>query len=135
MMDVLKENMTGVVKFFEGDFGFIQSDDPEYDDIYVHYTNIEPWRRGYKNLKIGQSVKFVLVVSDRGVQAKELEIHPDDRIRDVSKFEDSKNRRIMDKENWGNKEWRNQNQKIPGLATAEKTERLPHSKFQIRTSI
>ena len=83
-MGLDERRATGIVKFFELDYGFIQPDNLDIDDIYIHYSNIEPWRKGHKRLKMGQSVKFILTTNDKGYEAKQLEIHPDDR--EVSRY-------------------------------------------------
>ncbi len=46
-------------------FGFIKSETGE--NIFVHYTGIE--MSGYKSLKPGQEVEFVIVEGQKGPQA------------------------------------------------------------------
>jgi len=118
--------ITGIVKFFGLDYGFIQPDDPNSDDVYIHFSNIEPWRKGHKNLVMGQSVKFSLTKNDKGLEAMELEIHPDDRGMSKYEFEESKGNRVWepnDKNQIENKE--DNKKKLP-----EQRKRLPKSKFQ-----
>lgn len=50
--------ITGTVKYFKGTIGFITPDDTRMDDIFIHYSNIEPWRKGFKELKKGDKVRF-----------------------------------------------------------------------------
>jgi cold shock protein len=61
----------GVVKWFNSElgFGFIteDGDDAEY---FVHYSYIE--MEGYKTLKADQPVTFVMVNTDKGVQAQQV---------------------------------------------------------------
>ena len=68
----------GVVKWFNNDkgFGFIESEDGEdyISDIFVHYTAIE--QDGYKTLEGGQEVKFSLIETDKGLQAKTVQAEP-----------------------------------------------------------
>lgn len=61
---------TGVVKWFNNEkgYGFIEYKDNE--DIFVHYTSIQC--DNYKTLKEGQEVEFELVITDKGLQAKNV---------------------------------------------------------------
>lgn len=76
--------MTGTVKHFvEGQYGFVVADDTKMDDVFVHITEIEPWRSGHKELKKGQKVKFGWVTNKRsgkpdGIKALNLEILRDE---------------------------------------------------------
>lgn len=82
--------MTGVVKHFkEQSYGFIVADDPKMDDVFIHVTEIEPWRSGHKELKNGQKVRFGWIKQPRkgksdGIRAINLEILRDEV--DESKF-------------------------------------------------
>ena len=58
--------MTGRVKYFKSSYGFIIPDDTEVGDVFVHHTDIEPWRQGFKELEKGQVVKFDLYKTDKG---------------------------------------------------------------------
>ena len=62
--------ITGKVKWFNNEkgFGFIEYNDEE--DIFVHYSTI--LSEGYKTLVEGQYVKFDLVRTDKGLQAKNV---------------------------------------------------------------
>ena len=62
--------ITGKVKWFNNEkgFGFIEYNDKE--DIFVHYSAI--LSEGYKTLVEGQYVKFDLVRTDKGLQAKNV---------------------------------------------------------------
>lgn len=67
--------MRGKVKWFNNDkgYGFIEYKNGE--DIFVHYSTI--LTDGYKTLVEGQYVKFELVRTDKGLQAKNVvEIDP-----------------------------------------------------------
>lgn len=39
-------------------YGFITPDDSSLDDLFVHHSEIEPWRDGFKELTVGDVVKF-----------------------------------------------------------------------------
>lgn len=39
-------------------YGFITPDDASLNDLFVHHSEIEPWRDGFKDLKVGDCVKF-----------------------------------------------------------------------------
>ena len=64
--------MFGKVKWFNAEigFGFINCEEYENDDIFVHYTQI--MEEGYRNLDEGQEVQFDLAKTERGLQAKNV---------------------------------------------------------------
>lgn len=63
--------MLGKVKWFndEKGYGFIQYNEGE--DIFVHYSAIK--LDGYKTLSEGNTVRYELVKTDKGLQAKEVQ--------------------------------------------------------------
>ena len=69
--------MTGRVKYFKNSYGFIIPDDTNVSDVFIHHTDIEPWRDGFKELKEGQIVKFDLHETTKGrtgLLAKNVEV-------------------------------------------------------------
>lgn len=60
----------GVVKWFNDSkgFGFIQRATGE--DVFVHFRAIVG--EGYRSLKEGQNVEFVVTTGDKGLQAEEV---------------------------------------------------------------
>lgn len=62
----------GKVKWFNAvkGFGFILAEDPNEKDIFVHYSQIQD--SGYKTLEDGQEVKYELILTQRGKQAKNV---------------------------------------------------------------
>lgn len=64
--------MKSKVKWFNDTkgFGFIENDEDE--DIFVHYSEIKS--DGYKTLSQGQEVTFNLINTNKGYQAKEVEL-------------------------------------------------------------
>lgn len=60
----------GVVKWFNDTkgFGFIQRETGE--DVFVHFRAIQG--EGYRSLKEGQAVEFVVTTGDKGLQAEEV---------------------------------------------------------------
>ena len=62
--------MLGKVKWFNDakGYGFIESGDTE--DIFVHYSAIE--LDGYKTLSEGNIVRYDLIKTDKGLQAKKV---------------------------------------------------------------
>lgn len=59
--------MKGTVKWFNDSkgYGFIQQ--PEGDDVFVHFSAIEA--EGFRTLAEGEEVEFELRESDKGLQA------------------------------------------------------------------
>ncbi len=68
----MKEEKTGIVKWFDANkgYGFITSDEGE--DIFVHYTAISG--TGYRSLEEGQRVTFEVIQSDKGPQAQQVSV-------------------------------------------------------------
>lgn len=66
----MAERETGTVKWFNSvkGYGFIQREQGQ--DLFVHYSSINS--EGYKSLKDGQKVEFVVEEGDKGLQAKEV---------------------------------------------------------------
>ena len=62
--------MVGKVKWFNNEkgFGFISVDN--YEDIFVHYSEVRD--DGYKTLDSDQKVQFDLITTDKGLQAKNV---------------------------------------------------------------
>lgn len=60
----------GVVKWFNDSkgFGFIQRSTGE--DIFVHFRSIQG--EGYRSLREGQNVEFVVTEGPKGLQAEEV---------------------------------------------------------------
>lgn len=60
----------GVVKWFNDSkgFGFIQRSTGE--DIFVHFRSIQG--EGYRSLREGQNVEFVVIEGPKGLQAEEV---------------------------------------------------------------
>ncbi|AKG07929.1 cold-shock protein [Moraxella bovoculi] len=60
----------GTVKWFNDSkgFGFIQRATGE--DVFVHFRSI--LGEGYRSLKEGQAVEFVVTEGDKGLQAEEV---------------------------------------------------------------
>lgn len=68
-----EERFEGFVKWFNADrgYGFIQKDgDSENKEYFVHYSYIN--MEGYKTLKANQRVSFLLVDTEKGVQAQDV---------------------------------------------------------------
>ena len=62
----------GTVKWFNGakGYGFVERDSG--GDIFVHYSAIKA--EGFRSLKEGQRVEFVVAESEKGPQAQEVTI-------------------------------------------------------------
>jgi len=71
----MSERVSGSVKWFSNEhgYGFVTVDnDPEGKEYFVHYSYIK--MNGYKTLRAGQKVTFVLMETDRGIQAQDVEL-------------------------------------------------------------
>lgn len=64
--------MEGKVKWFDEKkgYGFIENN--EYKDIFVHYSSINI--DGYKNLNENDEVSFELIKTNKGLQAKNVNL-------------------------------------------------------------
>lgn len=64
---------TGTVKWFNDakGFGFISRESG--DDVFVHFRSIQG--SGFKTLKEGQKVSFVVARGQKGLQADQVEAH------------------------------------------------------------
>ena len=65
---------TGQVKWFNNTkgYGFIVCDDrPELGDLFAHYSSIA--MDGYKTLKAGQQVSFVVAEGPKGLHAADIQ--------------------------------------------------------------
>ena len=62
--------LVGKVKWFNNEkgYGFIIKEN--YDDIFVHYSQIQD--EGFKTLEEGQVVELELVTGDKGLQAQNV---------------------------------------------------------------
>ncbi len=67
----MSDRQTGTVKWFNDakGFGFISRDDGE--DLFVHFRAIQG--DGFKTLKEGQKVSFVVTEGPKGYQADQVE--------------------------------------------------------------
>jgi len=54
----------------ERGYGFVLKEGDESTEYFVHYSYID--MQGYKTLRAGQKVTFVLVETDKGTQAQEI---------------------------------------------------------------
>lgn len=69
-----EERINGTVKWFSNDrgYGFVLIDGNPDAEYFVHFTSID--MDGYKTLKAGQAVSFVLTQTDKGIQATDLKM-------------------------------------------------------------
>ncbi|MFN1833829.1 cold-shock protein [Balneola sp. MJW-20] len=66
----MAEKQTGVVKWFHNTkgYGFISTENGE--DAFVHYSEIQS--DGFRKLRRGESVEFLLDNGDKGLHAKDV---------------------------------------------------------------
>lgn len=69
----------GQVKWFDPKkgFGFIHG--PDGQDVFVHYSHIEG--DGFKSLRDGEEVDYVLTQGEKGYQAREVQRIADEATR------------------------------------------------------
>jgi len=72
MSDEVK--VQGTVRWFnvQKGYGFILQDTQKEKDVFVHYSNIAA--TGYKSLKEGDRVEFILTTSDKGLCATDVSV-------------------------------------------------------------
>lgn len=70
----MSDRLFGEVKWFSNErgYGFVTRDDDENEEYFVHFSSID--MEGFKTLKAGQKVSFVLKQEEKGLQAKEVEV-------------------------------------------------------------
>ena len=70
----MSDRIFGEVKWFSNErgYGFVTRDDIENEEYFVHFSSIT--MEGFKTLKAGQKVSFVLQQEEKGLQAKEVEL-------------------------------------------------------------
>lgn len=70
----MEDRIFGEVKWFSNErgYGFVTRDDIENEEYFVHFSSIT--MDGFKTLKAGQKVSFVLRQEEKGLQAKEVEV-------------------------------------------------------------
>lgn len=64
--------MSGIVKWFNNEKGYGFIDYRDGNDVFVHYSAIKI--DGYKSLNEGDEVKFDLIETSKGLQAKNVEL-------------------------------------------------------------
>lgn len=65
------DRISGRVKWFDPakGYGFVESNSLK-DDVFVHHTEIE--KEGYRSLKDGEEVTFLVSNTDQGLAAKSV---------------------------------------------------------------
>ena len=70
----MNDRIFGEVKWFSNErgYGFVTKDGVENEEYFVHFSSIT--MDGFKTLKAGQKVSFVLRQEEKGLQAKEVTV-------------------------------------------------------------
>jgi len=66
----MSERITGTVKWFNASKGYGFIEQPEGDDVFVHYSALQS--EGYRTLDEGQQVEFDLEHGPKGLQASNV---------------------------------------------------------------
>lgn len=64
--------MKSRVKWFNDAKGYGFIENSEFDDVFVHYSQIK--KEGYKSLATGDTVQFDLIATDKGYQAQNVSL-------------------------------------------------------------
>jgi CspA family cold shock protein len=71
----MSDRVDGSVKWFSNErgYGFVTLDgDLAGKEYFVHYSYVK--MNGYKTLRAGQKITFVLTNTDHGIQAQDVEL-------------------------------------------------------------
>lgn len=70
----MEERINGTVKWFSNDrgYGFVLIDGNPDAEYFIHFTSID--MDGYKTVKAGQPVSFILKNTEKGIQATEVKL-------------------------------------------------------------
>lgn len=70
----MNDRFIGEVKWFSNErgYGFLIREGTEDEEYFVHFTSID--MEGFKTLKAGQKVSFVLEEEEKGLQAKQVKV-------------------------------------------------------------
>ncbi|NDJ60734.1 MAG: cold-shock protein [Chloroflexi bacterium] len=68
----MAERKQGTVKWFNGDKGFGFISQPDGDDLFVHYSEIQS--SGYRTLEEGATVEFEITQGKKGLQASAVTV-------------------------------------------------------------
>ncbi|MER5757659.1 cold-shock protein [Streptomyces sp. NPDC002082] len=68
----MSNRQTGTVKWFNDEKGFGFITPQSGDDLFVHFKAIKA--DGFKSLKEGQAVSFIVTQGTKGSQAEEVEV-------------------------------------------------------------
>lgn len=74
----MSHRVQGTVKWFNDarGYGFVVEDGEISEQYFVHFSSIN--MNGFKTLAEGQRVEFTLVSTDKGVQATNVDVLPED---------------------------------------------------------
>lgn len=83
MTKTANERSTGKVEWFNPalGYGFLTTEDESKGQIFVHYTELN--QEGYKKLRKDQVVTFIENPTEKGIQAKEVEVQEDTEIQET----------------------------------------------------
>lgn len=68
----MAERTKGTVKWFNADKGFGFISQPNGEDLFVHYSEIQS--NGYKTLDEGVAVEFEITQGKKGLQASSVKV-------------------------------------------------------------
>jgi CspA family cold shock protein len=70
----MDNRVEGVVKWFNDSrgYGFVYEGEDAPEEFFVHFSAIE--MDGFKTLKEGQKVSYILVKTEKGVQAADVKL-------------------------------------------------------------
>jgi len=70
----MADRVTGTVKWFNNEKGYGFIEQPDGDDVFVHYSAVQG--SGYRSLNEGDRVEFEVTQGQKGAQASDVQVLP-----------------------------------------------------------
>ena len=70
----MADRVTGTVKWFNNEKGYGFIEQPDGDDVFVHYSAVQG--SDYRSLNEGDRVEFEVTQGQKGAQASDVQVLP-----------------------------------------------------------